>query len=78
MAILFGLSNFGRGHHGEHFCEIILNLNQWLRRCHLKVFLSRALEAILFSAMELFVYFRRDLNLNQWFRRKCCLKTFHI
>ena len=22
------LSNFGRGHHKEHFCEIILNLDQ--------------------------------------------------
>ena len=20
----------------EHFCEIILNLDQWFRRCHLK------------------------------------------
>ena len=26
------LINFGRGNHGEHFCEIILNLDQWLRR----------------------------------------------
>ena len=23
---------FGRGHYEEHFCEIILNLGQWLRR----------------------------------------------
>ena len=28
MAILFDhLSNFGRGHYGEHSCEIILNMN---------------------------------------------------
>ena len=27
-----GLCNFGRGHYEEHFCEIILNLNQWFRR----------------------------------------------
>ena len=34
---LNGLSNFGRGHHEKHFCEIILNLDQWFsRRCHLK------------------------------------------
>ena len=26
----------GTGHHEEHFCEIILNLNQWLRRCPFK------------------------------------------
>ena len=32
--------NFGRGHHEEQFCKIILNLkNYWLRRCHLKTFL---------------------------------------
>ena len=30
------LRSFGRGHHEEHFCKIILNLNHWLRRCHLK------------------------------------------
>ena len=33
------LCNFGRGHHEEHLCEIILNLDQWFRRrCHLKTF----------------------------------------
>ena len=25
------LGNFGRGHNEEHFCEIILNLDHWLR-----------------------------------------------
>ena len=29
----------GGGHHEEQFCEIILNLDQWFRRCHLKTFL---------------------------------------
>ena len=34
------LCNSGRGHHEEHFCEIIKNLDHWLRRrCHLKTFL---------------------------------------
>ena len=34
------LCNFGRRHHEEQFCEIILNLNQWFRKsCHLKLFL---------------------------------------
>ena len=34
------LCNFGRGHHEENFCEIILNLDQWFsRRCGLKIFL---------------------------------------
>ena len=35
--------NFKRGHHEEQFCEIILNLDKWFRRCCLKDFLSRAL-----------------------------------
>ena len=40
------LCNFGRRHNAEQFCEIILNLDQWLRRCCLKNFLSRALVAL--------------------------------
>ena len=26
------LGNFGRGHFEEHFCEIILNLDQWFKK----------------------------------------------
>ena len=33
------LCNFGRKHHEEQFCEIILNLHQWFKRCRLKIFL---------------------------------------
>ena len=33
------LCNFGSGYQEEQFCEIILNLNQWFRRCLLKIFL---------------------------------------
>ena len=33
------LCNFDRGHHEEQFCEIVLSLDQWFRRCHLKTFL---------------------------------------
>ena len=34
------LCNFGRSHHEEQFCEIILNLDQWFRsRCLIKMFL---------------------------------------
>ena len=32
------LCNFGRGHYEEHFCDIILNLDQGLG-CHLRYFL---------------------------------------
>ena len=37
-----------RGHYQEHFCEFIINLDQWLRRYCLKIFLFSALTAILF------------------------------
>ena len=34
------LGSSGRGHHEEHICEIISNLDQWFRRrYHLKTFL---------------------------------------
>ena len=33
------LCNFGRVHVEENFCEIILNLDQWFKGCHLKTFL---------------------------------------
>ena len=32
------LDNFSRGHE-EHFCEIILNLDQRFRNCNFKIFL---------------------------------------
>ena len=51
------LCNFGRRHYEEQFCEIILNLGQWFRRCRLKDFLSGALVALLFSGAEPFMQF---------------------
>ena len=51
------LCNFGRGHHEELFCKIILNLDQWFRsKCRLKD-LSGALAAFLFGRAEPFVQF---------------------
>ena len=41
------LCSFGRRHYEEHFCEIILTLDQWFRGCRLRDFLSTAL-AVLF------------------------------
>ena len=46
------LYNFGRWHYEEHFCEIILNLDQWLRGFRFKDFLSRALVALMFGRAE--------------------------
>ena len=51
------LCNFIRGYYEDKFCEIILNLGQWFRRCHLKDFSSGALAALLFSGVEPFVQF---------------------
>ena len=33
------LCNFDRKHNEEQLCEFILNLNQWFKRCHLKIVL---------------------------------------
>ena len=50
------LCNHGRGHNKENFCENVLNLGYWFRRCGFKIFLIlRALVAILFSRAEPFV-----------------------
>ena len=39
------------GHYEDKFCEIILKLDQWLR-CLIKIFLIRALVAMLFGRVE--------------------------
>ena len=62
VAILIGgavlLCNFGRGHYEEHFCEIILDLDQRLRRKDvLKKILSTAQAALLFGREEPLVQF---------------------
>ena len=75
------MCNYGRGYQQEQFCEIILNLDQWFRRCHLKDFLSRALAALV-EQNHLCNFSRGHygepsceviLNLDQSFRR-CRLK----
>ena len=78
------LCNFCRGHYAEHFCEIILNSDQWFsKRCGLKDLLSRALAALRLGGDKPLSTFGRGhygeysfeiiLNLDQWFRR-CRLK----
>ena len=74
------LYNFGRRHHHQQFSKIILNLDQRFRRkCCLKIFLSRALAAPLFSNIGRGYYEEQFCeiisNLGQWFRR-CRLKDF--
>ena len=51
------LCNFSEGYFEEQFCEIILNLGQWFKRCRLKDFLSGARVALLFSGAKPFMQF---------------------
>ena len=52
------LCNFGRGHHGEHSCKVISNLDKWIRRrCCLKKKLTdnRHLRRITIAHLETFI-----------------------
>ena len=82
------LCSFGPGHYENHFCEVILNLEQWFRRgCHFNIFLELWRP---FSSAELNHlcscggghygehFCEIILNLDQWFRRRCRLKTILI
>ena len=51
------LCNISVRYHEEQFPEIILNLGQLFKRCPLKEFLSRALAALMFHGMKLFLQF---------------------
>ena len=51
------MSNFVRQNYENYFCEIILNLDQWFRTCHLKYILSTALASSLFNGMGIIVQF---------------------
>ena len=83
------LCNFGRVHHEEQFCEIILNWTRGPGDVVLRPFLSRDLVASLFNrAVEPLCNFGRGyyeeqfceiiFNLDQWLWRKCCLKIILI
>ena len=63
----------------KQFCEIILNLDLWFRRCCLKDFLSGALAALMLSEAEPCNFgighygehsCEVNLNLDQCFRRR--------
>ena len=78
--------NFGRVHQWEQFCEVVLNLNNWFRKCcHLKTFLikssggplvqrTRTISAILVEGTEEKIS-EIILNLDPWFKRKSSLKA---
>ena len=83
------MCNIERRHQEEQPSEIILNLDQWLRRkCHLKVFLIWSSGSPFVQGLKHLCHFGRGyqeeqfceitLNLGQWFRRKYCLKAFLI
>ena len=82
-------TNYARGHDDEHFCEIVLNLDQQVRRkCCLKIFLIKSSGChFCLGGVEPFVQFVRRhykehfceiiLNLDQRFMR-CRLRIFLI
>ena len=83
------LCNFGKRHVEEQFCDIISNLDQWFRRCCLKIFLIWSSGGPFCSVEPNYLcnfgkgqYEEHScgiiLNLDQWFRRKCHYKTFLI
>ena len=53
------LCNFIRGYYEEQFCEIILYLGQWFRRCPLKDCLFGALTALRLGERNLLSNFER-------------------
>ena len=55
------MCNFGREYQQEQFCEIILNLGQWFRRCLFNDFLSGALVTRLYSGAEPFMQFKEGI-----------------
>ena len=80
--------NFGIGYYEEKFCEMILNFDQWFRRCIFKIFL-------IWSSGDLFVQWsgticailvegiKRNNSVKlfliwtiDWFRRRCLFKVF--
>ena len=80
------LCNFGRRHHEEQLCKTILNLDQWFRRCCLKIFLmwlpfcSAERNNLCTFGRGYYEdhFYEIILNLDQWFRRRCLLKKILI
>ena len=81
------LCNFGRERHEEQFCDIILNLDQWFRRCHLKIFpIWSSGGSFVQRSGTIFCNFGRRYheeqfcefisNLGQWFRIRFSLEYF--
>ena len=82
--------NFEKGHHEEHSCEVIWNLDQWFkRRCLLKIFPIWSSGGP-FCSVEWNHLCKFDggyqekqfceifSNLDQWFSRRCLVKKFLI
>ena len=80
------LCNFSNGYHKEQFCKIILNLDQWFRRCHLKDFYLELWRPSCSGSVTILCNFGRGhygehsseiiLNFDQWFRWRCLKKKF--
>ena len=78
--------NIGKGHYEEQFCEIILNLDQWFRRCFKDISYVELWQP--FHSVERIhlcnsgrglhedQFCKIVLNLDQWLRRRCRLSHF--
>ena len=75
------LCNVGIRHHEKHFCEVILKLDQWFRKCCLEIFLiwssGGSFCSVEWNHLCIFgkghyeeQFCKIILNLDQWFRRK--------
>ena len=58
-------------HHEEQFCDFFLNLSQWLRRCHLKDFLSGTLAFLLFGGSQTIYAIRTSGSEGDVVQRHC-------
>ena len=68
------LGRFGRRHYGEHFCEIILNLDQWFRICITQSSGGGVELLSNFGRGHYDGHFCEIMNLHQLFRGSCLFK----
>ena len=82
------MCNFGREYCEEQVSEIIMNLDQWFRRCRLKTFLIYSYSSVGPHVWQnhlcnfgIWHYGEHSceviLNLDQWFRRRHSLWMTH-
>ena len=85
----FLIYSFGGQHYRGHICEIILNLDQWFRRCRLKIFIIYNFDGHYFQQSDTIcanlvegiirnIFYNIILNLDLWLKRRCPLILTNI